>query len=103
MSHATVPTVRVLPSHPSQGDFVEINASDFDAAVHTLYTASLPPSPLPPLSPPPGPPPHPLANLPKNWREKPPGELRMLAESVTGRTPENRAQAIALIEQSIPE
>lgn len=32
-----VPTVRVMPTHPSQGEWVEINESDFDPAVHTLF------------------------------------------------------------------
>lgn len=32
-----VETVRVMPSHPSQGDWVVINATDFDPAVHRLY------------------------------------------------------------------
>lgn len=33
----TCPTVRITPEHESQGAFVEINESDFDPAVHTLY------------------------------------------------------------------
>jgi len=33
----TVETVRVMPSHPSQGDWVVINKADFDPLVHTLY------------------------------------------------------------------
>lgn len=33
----SVPTVRVKPWAESQGDFVEINADDFDAAVHAIY------------------------------------------------------------------
>lgn len=38
------PVVRIKPSHPSQGDFVEINESDFDPAVHEM--ADLPPPPV---------------------------------------------------------
>lgn len=32
-----VETVRVMPTHPSQGEWVVINAADFDPAVHRLY------------------------------------------------------------------
>lgn len=32
-------TLRVLPSHPSQGAWVEINAEDFDPARHVRYAA----------------------------------------------------------------
>lgn len=31
------PTVRVKPTHESQGEFVLINEAEFDAAVHELY------------------------------------------------------------------
>jgi hypothetical protein len=38
----TVPSVRVVSTHPqSQGAFVEINESDFDEAIHTLYVDPL--------------------------------------------------------------
>lgn len=30
-------TIRVMPWGQGQGDFVEINADDFDPAVHTIY------------------------------------------------------------------
>lgn len=30
-------TVRIQPTHESQGAFVEINEADFDAKVHKLY------------------------------------------------------------------
>lgn len=33
----TCETVKIMPSHESQGEFVEINAEDFDAAVHTPF------------------------------------------------------------------
>lgn len=32
----TVPTVKVKPWGTGQGDYVEINADDFDPALHTL-------------------------------------------------------------------
>ena len=37
-----VPTVRVMPTNQSQGEWVEINESDFDPAVHTLYEPDAP-------------------------------------------------------------
>jgi hypothetical protein len=37
-----VPTVRVMPTHQSQGEWVEINESDFDPTVHTLYEPDAP-------------------------------------------------------------
>ena len=38
-----VPTVRVMPTHPpTQGAWVEINESDFDPAVYTLYEPDAP-------------------------------------------------------------
>lgn len=37
MSHMTLPTVKIKPSHPSQGEFVEINEKDFDAKKHELF------------------------------------------------------------------
>lgn len=33
----SIETVRVMPTHPSQGEWVVINATDFDPAVHRLY------------------------------------------------------------------
>lgn len=35
----TCPTIRIKPSHPSQGDFVLINEPDFDPAVHERLDA----------------------------------------------------------------
>lgn len=35
--HGTCETVKIKSSHPSQGEFVEINASDFDATKHELF------------------------------------------------------------------
>lgn len=98
---AAVPTVRIMPSHPSQGAFVEINAEDFDPAVHILFAELPPPPPPMELPPPPPPPVGPLDNLPPNWRSKSPQELRTLAASATGRTPEDKKQAIEMIEQAL--
>lgn len=41
MSH-TVPTVKVKPWGEGQGDFVEINEADFDAAIHELHEGAAP-------------------------------------------------------------
>jgi hypothetical protein len=38
----TVETVRVVATHPSQGDWVVINKSDYNPEVHTLYGESAP-------------------------------------------------------------
>lgn len=35
--HGTCETVKIKSSHPSQGDFVEINVSDFDESKHKLF------------------------------------------------------------------
>jgi hypothetical protein len=41
-------TLRVLPTHPSQGEWVVINAADFDPARHVLWSAPEPgPVPAP--------------------------------------------------------
>lgn len=98
---AAIATVRVMPSHRSQGAFVEINESDFDPAKHELYIEPAPlPLPPPPLAPPP-PPPGPLDGLPQNWRELPSKRLRELATAATGRTPEDRNQAVEMIEAAL--
>ena len=97
---AACPTVRIMPSHQSQGAFVEINAEDFDPKVHEIY---IEPAPVPvavpptPLVPPPGP----LDGLPQNWRDLPPKRLRELATAATGRTPEDKTQAIEMIESAL--
>lgn len=33
-----IKTVKIKSSHPSQGDFVEINEEDFDASKHVKYS-----------------------------------------------------------------
>jgi hypothetical protein len=101
MSADTCPVVKIMPARPSQGAFVEINAEDFDPARHVLYCpAPVVPEVLPPPPPPP-PPAGPLDNLPPNWRSKAPQELRSLASTATGRMPENKSQAIEMIEAAI--
>ena len=98
---AACPTVRIMPSHPSQGAFVEINAEDFDPATHKRYVD---PAPVPVGVPPPPPfvpPPGPLDGLPQNWRELPSKRLRELATAATGRTPEDRNQAVEMIDAAL--
>jgi hypothetical protein len=96
-------TIKIKPSHSSQGDFVEINAEDFDEAKgHERYDAPPPPPPGPALPPPPPlPPAGPLDNLPANWRDKSPKELRDIAFAVSGRAVENKVQALEVIEAAI--
>lgn len=99
MPHGSCPTVRVKADNP-QG-YIVINATDFDATAHERHVAPPPPPPAAPLPPPP--PAGPLANLPADWKDKPTGWLRALAEQVNGgRTPENRKQAIEIIESKLP-
>jgi hypothetical protein len=37
MSPEACPVLRVKSTHPSQGDWVEINAADYDPARHSLF------------------------------------------------------------------
>lgn len=67
-----VETVRVMPSHPSQGDWVIINSADFDPAVHRLYGPANP-DPEPAVSAQP-------ADMPKR-RGRPPKHLK---EAING-------------------
>jgi hypothetical protein len=43
----SVPTVRVKPTSPEQGDHVVINEADFDPAVHQLLDGAEPPKEQP--------------------------------------------------------
>lgn len=40
-------TVKIKPSHPSQGDFVVVNKEDFDPEKHELLTSEAPASDAP--------------------------------------------------------
>lgn len=95
------PTVKVKASHPSQGAFVEINESDFDAAKHVRYVEPPPAPALPPLPPAPTAPADPLVSLPADWRSQDAAPLRKLAATVSGRTVENKAQAVQVIEAAL--
>jgi hypothetical protein len=101
MSHGTCPTVSVKSSE-HEGGFLVVNESDFDPKKHERYLAP-PPAAAAPLPPPPAPgAPDPLAGLPKDWQtSKKTGELKDLAVAVSGRTPENREQAVAIIVEAL--
>ena len=102
MSIHAVPTVKIKSDVPEHKGFLVINAADFDAEKHERF--SEPPAPLPPPPAPPAAPgiPDPLAALPANWRDKDAGELRKLAEVVSGgRAVENKKQAIEVIEAAL--
>jgi len=62
-----IETVRVMPTHPSQGEWVIMNASDFDPAVHRLYGAA----PLPDASPQPAEMPRRRGRPPKYLNQEP--------------------------------
>jgi hypothetical protein len=97
--YSIVPTVRVK-SEMAPGGHMIMNKSDFDPNVHELFTDQV--LPPPPYLPPPPPVTHAaLANLPKNWRNEKTAWLRNLAEKVSGRTPEDRDQAIQVIESEL--
>lgn len=100
--HSIVPTVRVK-SDTAPGGHVIMNKSDFNPDVHEVFTDPvLPPPFFPPFLPPPLSNVHPaLANLPKNWRNEKTAWLRNVAEKVTGRTPEDREQALAAIDAAL--
>lgn len=51
MSHDTCKVVRIVSTDPkSQGDFVEINETDFNDKIHTLYKGKTPSAPPPPAA-----------------------------------------------------
>lgn len=53
-------------------------------------------------SPPPAPPPAPPAlDIPSDWRKGSAAEVKALAERISGRTPDNREQAVAVIEAAL--
>jgi hypothetical protein len=99
MSVDICPTVNIKSAHAS--GYARINAEDFDPTKHELYVE---PAPVPVGVPPPPPfvpPPGPLDGLPQNWRELPSKRLRELATAATGRTPEDKNQAVEMIEQAL--
>lgn len=95
------PTVRIKSKNPEQGDFVVINASDYDAATMTLFEIP-PPPPAPPAPPPPAPAaPDALAKLGANWRDGDVAEMRAIAAAISGRAVDNKDQAVAVIEAAL--
>lgn len=94
-------TILVKSEHPeSQGPYVRIAKADFDEAKHEKFELAPPPDAPPPVKVPP-PPVDPLASLAANWQEKPAGELMAIAQAVTGRTPADGKEAVAMIEAEI--
>ncbi len=54
------------------------------------------------VPPPPGPPPSPLDGLSEGWKDKSGAdELKRIAAAISGRTVDNRAQAVAVIEAAL--
>ena len=55
-----------------------------------------------PVAPPPAPPPAaPVFDIPPDWRKGSTAEVKALAERISGRTPDNREQAVAVIEAAL--
>lgn len=77
---------------------MEINSEDFDSSKHELFDAPPPPPPEIVLPPPP-PAVDPLADLASDWRSR--KDIREFAARVGGRTVENTAQAIQVIEAAL--
>jgi hypothetical protein len=96
----TIPTVRVK----SGDSYAIINESDFDPSVHELFEAPPAPPPPPPGAPPPPPgPTDPLDGLAENWRDDHGARLKSIAQAVSQRAVENKAQAIEVIEQALAD
>lgn len=101
MNDYACPVVRIVRTDSPSG-FATINESDFDSKIHVKFEGE-PKLALPALPAPPGPPQpaDPLADLSPDWRKGDAGELRKLAASVSGRTVDNKTQAIAVIEAAL--
>jgi hypothetical protein len=98
--HETVPTIKIKALDPEQGKFIVINASDFDKDKHEMFDAPVV-VPPPPVAVPPPPSTDPLDALSKDWRNGDVVKLRALAAAVGGRSVENKAQAIQVIEAAL--
>lgn len=100
MNDMSCPTVKVKHDASPGGHFV-INESDFDPTQHERFEEALPAAPVADLPPPPPGTPDPLAGLAADWKARSADELRKLAEVVSGRAVENKAQAVAVIEAAL--
>jgi hypothetical protein len=97
------PTVKVKSWGENQGDFVDVNQSEYDAdpSKFELFIPPLMPPPGPPVPPPPAVPPSPLDALKEDWRDGDVAELKAIAAAITGRAVENKDQAVAVIEAAL--
>lgn len=94
------PVVRIKTQ--SRSGSVDINASDFDPEVHELYVAELVAAPALPVEPVDDVKTDAVDELSGNWkRDKSASELRELAEAISGRTPSNKDESIAVIDAEI--
>ena len=101
MAEYELPTVKIKAD--SAKGYRIINASAFDPKVHVKYDEPTPGeiAPPPPAAVASPAPVDPLANLPADWRKGEPKALRDLAASLTGRSVENKAQAVSVIEAEL--
>ncbi len=67
---------------------------------YTKDDPQLAPPPPAPSAPPASPAP-PVLNIPPDWRKGSAAEVKVLAERISGRTPDNREQAVAVIEAAL--
>jgi len=97
MTHYTCPTVLIKTAAGP----VRINESDFDPKLHERDDTPLPPPPPSVLPPPPPVQQNPLDALSVDWREAPASKLKALAQGISGRNPEDKKQAVTMIEQAL--
>jgi hypothetical protein len=100
-----LPTIKIKSDRPK--GFRIINLSSFDPAKHERYDAPLAsPAPVVTQTVVSDPPKDPLDLLPENWREaagRGITKLKEIAEAVTGRTPADKNEAVAMIEAALAE
>jgi hypothetical protein len=82
----------------------DVSAYDRDrlTALFAPVVNAPPPVPVAVVPPPPGPPPSPLDGLSEDWKDKGGAdELKRIAAAISGRTVDNRAQAVAVIDAAL--
>lgn len=87
-------TIKIKPSHPSQGDYVLINESDFDASIHEKFDPAA--VPTKPAEAPPN-----VIEIPENWADLPWAEMKKLANAVAPEKVFNKDDAVAAIEAEL--